>query len=424
MDTNYFHSVILKSEKCIGCTYCLKICPTEAIRLKNGKAHIIKERCIDCGECIRVCPNHAKNAITDDFNILKKFKYNVAIFSPVLYSQFSYDASPDMIISSVKLLGFDDVYDSTPGAEIISAILKDVIEDYENKPVISSSCPAIVRLIQVRFSDLIDNLLDMKNPFEITARLAKEKISKEKNIPLNDVGIFYITPCPAKATSIKNPIGDSISYIDGVISIRDIYGPMVRLLSTNTIDSIGTKKSPSIDSFMWSIAGGQAESLGYDATLTVSGINNAISVLEEIEMGRLDKLSFVEMSACPGGCIGGPLVVENRFIALNNIKNISKRLKKLETNEEENAKYMEMYTNNIIRMSNKIEPSSVMKLDNDLTNSIKKMNAMENIMAGLPGIDCGICGSPTCRAFAEDIVTGSRKDSFCPVNLMGKYKNR
>ena len=72
----YFHSVTLNKDKCQGCTNCIKSCPTEAIRVRDGKAKIIKERCIDCGECIRICPYHAKLALTDESSELSKHKFN------------------------------------------------------------------------------------------------------------------------------------------------------------------------------------------------------------------------------------------------------------------------------------------------------------------------------------------------------------
>ena len=86
---SYFHSVTLDESKCRGCTNCIKRCPTEAIRVRDGKAKIIKVRCIDCGECIRVCPYHAKRAVTDSFDELEKYKYNVALPAPALYGQFA-----------------------------------------------------------------------------------------------------------------------------------------------------------------------------------------------------------------------------------------------------------------------------------------------------------------------------------------------
>ena len=85
----YFHSVRLDEEKCMGCTNCIKRCPTQAIRVRSGKAHIISERCIDCGECIRVCPHHAKYSHRDSMNRIIEFKYRVALPAPSLYGQFN-----------------------------------------------------------------------------------------------------------------------------------------------------------------------------------------------------------------------------------------------------------------------------------------------------------------------------------------------
>ena len=84
--TMFYHSVILKEDKCVGCTNCVKRCPTEAIRIRNGKASIATERCIDCGECIRICPHHAKRAQFTHLEDLDKFKYRIALPAPALYN--------------------------------------------------------------------------------------------------------------------------------------------------------------------------------------------------------------------------------------------------------------------------------------------------------------------------------------------------
>src|SRR6056297_1671171 len=102
MVKEYFHSVTLDEEKCKGCTNCIKRCPTEAIRVRDGKARIINERCIDCGECIRVCPQHAKKAITDSYEMLKNFEYTVALPAPSFYAQFDAKYSRNKILTALK----------------------------------------------------------------------------------------------------------------------------------------------------------------------------------------------------------------------------------------------------------------------------------------------------------------------------------
>ena len=108
---NIIHSVTLDEKKCKGCTNCIKMCPTQAIRVRNNKASIITDLCIDCGECIRVCPYHAKKAIADSFDIIKNYKYKIALPAPAFYGQFGNDVSIDMILNALIRLGFDDIYE-------------------------------------------------------------------------------------------------------------------------------------------------------------------------------------------------------------------------------------------------------------------------------------------------------------------------
>ncbi|WP_418427840.1 4Fe-4S binding protein, partial [Anaerotruncus massiliensis (ex Liu et al. 2021)] len=116
--TNFFHSVTLDRDKCHGCINCVKRCPTEAIRVRNGKAKIIKERCIDCGECIRVCPHHAKQAIFDPISVMDSFEYKIALPAPSLYGQFNNLDDIDLILGALTLMGFDDVYEVARAAEL------------------------------------------------------------------------------------------------------------------------------------------------------------------------------------------------------------------------------------------------------------------------------------------------------------------
>ncbi|SHJ00230.1 [Fe-Fe] hydrogenase large subunit C-terminal domain-containing protein [Lutispora thermophila] len=423
MNNEYNHSVILREDRCIGCTSCLKVCPTEAIRVRDGKAKIISDRCIDCGECIKICPNHAKSAITDDLNMLKRFKYNIAIPSLTIYGQFPSNISIDHILTSIKRIGFDEVIEGTLGADISI----DLIKEYLLKkpgirfPLINSSCPAILRLIQIRFPDLIPNIIDIETPIEITARIAKTEVSQKTGLNIKDIGVFFITPCTARVTSIRNPIGIKESYIDGAISIKDIYGEIVRNLGENENLCISNSTR---ESLLWSITGGQAASLGIENYLDVDGIHDVIKVLEEVELGKLEDVEFIECSACTEGCVGGPLVIQNSFVAKNRIMRYARKIGDRKRAREDLDKYIKMYEDGFIRLTEEIEPKSVMILDKDLTKSIQKMELVTEILKNLPGLDCGICGSPTCRAFAEDIVKGENKKAVCMIKTIYGFKRK
>jgi iron only hydrogenase large subunit-like protein len=423
VDNKYFHSVVLQEDRCIGCTSCLKVCPTEAIRLRDGKARIIGEKCIDCGECIRICPNHAKSAITDKLSVLQNFKYKIAVPSLVLYGQFASKVGINAMLTALKDIGFDEVCEATIGTEIITKIIREKIlkEDKIERPLINSSCPAILRLIQIRFPDLLPNVVDIETPVEITARIAKRDAAIRTGLDISDIGVIFISPCTARVTSIRNPLGIEKSYIDAAISMKEIYGDIVRNLSTVVEEDITVSTREAME---WSIIGGQSKAIGIEKYIAVDGINEVIKVLEEIETGRLEGLEFFEGLACSGGCIGGPLTIENPYIAKSKLQSLAKNLPCMETSDEQLKQYIKMYEDGFVGLTEPINPRAIMKLDKDITVSMKKMEMIEEILKHLPGLDCGVCGAPTCRAFAEDIVKGENQKSICIVKTMENFKKK
>ena len=141
---NYKHSVSLDVSKCKGCTACLKRCPTEAIRVRDGRATIDSSRCIDCGECIRVCPYHAKKAVTDSFDIINNYKYKIALPAPAFYGQFDKAKSINSILHALIKCGFDDVFEVAYAARIVTEKTKKLIASGElETPIINSACPAV-----------------------------------------------------------------------------------------------------------------------------------------------------------------------------------------------------------------------------------------------------------------------------------------
>ena len=166
----YFHSVTLNKDLCQGCRTCLKRCPTEAIRIRNNRASILNERCIDCGECIRICPHHAKRAVSDTIEALDGFKYKIALPAPVLFAQIKHLDHTGRIILALQRIGFDEVYEVGAAAELISQSTKEYMAHYQGPlPLISSACPAVLRLIRVRFPDLLEHLLPLQPPVELAA---------------------------------------------------------------------------------------------------------------------------------------------------------------------------------------------------------------------------------------------------------------
>jgi len=416
----FYHSVTLDVEKCKGCTNCIKGCPTEAIRVRNGRANILENKCIDCGECIRICPNNAKYAYTDSINKLKDFKFTVALPAPSLFGQFKEGTTIKNIIYSLKKIGFDEVYQVPLAAEEVSIAIREYIYKYRNlRPLISSSCPAVIRLIQVRFPELIKNIIPIKSPMEIAAKRAKEILSKKLGYDPEEIGVFFISPCPAKATSVKQPIGTSKSHVDGVLSISGIFGEIVKNLDGEVFQSVFADSSGI--GIGWGRAGGENMAIGGDNYLAVDGIQNCIEVLEEVEMNKLSDVDYIECQACIGGCIGGALTVENHYIARVKLRRLSEKMgfrSTLDTNS-----VIKQFNEGYFFMEDKILPKSALKLDDNLVEAIRKMELLEKTVKDLPGLDCGSCGSPNCRSLAEDIVKGQANETDCIFKLRDKVKH-
>jgi iron only hydrogenase large subunit-like protein len=373
-------------------------CPTEAIRVRNGKAHIIDDRCIDCGECIRICHNHAKKADYDSFDSINDFKYKVALPAPSLYGQFNNLTDIDYVLTGLKNIGFDDVWEVSRSAEIISDLTRKLLNK-ENivKPCISSACPAVERLIAVRFPNLCDNILPVLAPVEIAAKKAREEAVKISGLKPEEIGIFFISPCPAKVTSAKFPIGHDDRLIDGVLSASEVYFRLVPAMSE--IDFPQQLSSSGLVGISWASSGGESSALLRDKYLAADGIENVIKVLEELEDDKLNDLEFIELNACAGGCVGGVLNIENPFVARAKIQSLRKYLPVSlnRFDQRDNSVDDFMWTT-------QLEYTPVFRLDNDRSVALRKLREMNNICESLPGLDCGLCGAPTCRAFAEDIV--------------------
>ena len=405
----YWHSVILEKDFCNGCTYCLDRCPTQAIRVKDGKAQIINERCIDCGECLKVCPFHAKGAQTDSLEMLNNYKFNIALPAISLYGQFEFDYDMNKIMNGLYELGFDYVYDVGHAADILTAYQLDKIKESDRpKPLISTYCPAVTRLIQIRYPSLIDHIIRLESPMQVSAWLAKQKIMETTGLASEDIGVFYITQCPAKITSIKNPIGIEDSHINGAISIETIYSKLIRIY--NDIEVKTQVQKASAGGIVWGMVGGQSFAMGIENYMAVDGIEEVIKVLDRLEMGKLSDVDFLEAYACVTGCVGGPLNVENPFIAKTRIRMRSKQTPRIDDLDS-----LKVYDKELIEWDQDIKPYPVLKLDTDIRKALEKMSKIEELFQSLPGIDCGACGAPTCRALAEDIVLGKASIKSCLV---------
>ena len=405
----FFHSVTLDEDICMGCTNCIKKCPTQAIRLRNGKAWIKSELCIDCGECIKACPYHAKSAKTDSIDELKSYKYAIALPAPSLYGQFKNLEDIDYVLTGLTMLGFDDVYEVSVGAELVSDATRKLMQERKlNTPVISSACPAVMRLIRIKYPSLCDHVLPLLPPMEIAAHNAKKKAQQETGFRKEDIGVFFISPCPAKVTDVRAPITNKFSWVDKVLSISRVY-PLL-LEKMNKIKTPLSLSQSGLIGVSWAKSGGEASALIKEKYLSADGIENVIAVLEEMDNEHLGELDFIELNACSGGCVGGLFTVENPYVAQARVNQLRKYLPISANHLDSGQKPCEPQD---LYNESRLEYKSVLPLSNNIIDAMNMMNNIDVIYKKLPGLDCGSCGAPTCRALAEDIARGEARKSDC-----------
>lgn len=410
MAADYKHSVSLDRDKCKGCTTCLKRCPTEAIRIRDGKAVINSGRCIDCGECIRVCPYKAKKATHDSLSILGNYKYTVALPAPSLYGQFDNLDNIGYIIRGLKDLGFDDVFEVACAAELVSAYTRKYInrEDVK-KPILSSACPAITRIISMNYPYLCENIMPILPPVDIAATLAREKaMLKHPELKPEDIGIIFISPCPAKVSYVKNSFAGERNYVSATVSVRDVYFALLDVMKKREDEPLDMTDSGMIG-IGWASTGGESTAILNERYLAADGIENCIRVLDQIDNSDITTLDFVELNACSGGCVGGAMTVANPYIAQARLQSL-KRYLPVSPNRPASDWIPDEYFN-----EKTVEYNPYSLLSDDRKTAMKMMSEIEAINCDLPGLDCGSCGAPTCMAFAEDIVKNETNVDECTV---------
>ena len=413
MESKHFHHALkINDDICIGCSHCMNVCPTEAIRVRNGKAILHENRCVDCGECFKACPVSAIFIDQDDYKRIQAYKYRIALVPAVFFGQFPEEISHNQIYTAILANGFTHIYEVEMGVDLLVNELRAYAKKHpEKKPLISSFCPAIIRLVQVKFPALTDNIMLLKPPLDITALYCRKELVN-KGINPAEIGLFYITPCAAKIAAIKSPVGEDYSMITGVINMDTLYNKVYKYIrndrSTNTV--VIPKKPLSKTAWQWTLTHGEAANVP-GRRLAIDEIHNVIEFLEKIENDEIRDLDFLELRACDESCAGGVLLSTNRFLVAERLKSYSP-VAKDEIVEQDS---IFAYTDYLLRRINiqAINPRSMMKLDENMEEAMRKMDKSSQMLQCLPLTDCGACGSPNCQAFANDIALGEADIRQC-----------
>ena len=417
--TPFFHALTIDEETCIGCSHCMRSCPTEALRIRNGKAKLYPDRCIDCGNCFKVCPTKSIFIKQDDFDEIFNYACRVALVPSVFMGQFPNDITVSRIYQILKEIGFNYIIETEATIPIYTEAKNLYAAEHPDiRPLISTYCPAIVRLIQVKFPGLTENLIPIKAPIDLTAMYIRRKLEKEDWNP-EDIGIFYITPCAAKIAAVKNPVGEEKSVVDGVINMDSLYNRVFKKIKEQG-HGFKEQKLPvsqlSADGVLTALTNGERRLSNAKHSYSIDEIHNVIEFLEKVENDEVENVDFLELRACDQSCPGGILTCDNRFMMCERIFARARKIAERERNGEQTKDHEIEEERNFLTRNVKvgeIKPRSMLVLDENITQALEKMQRLNAIRAKLPQKDCSVCGAPTCDALAHDIVMGEAKISDC-----------
>jgi len=412
-NTELVHYVQIDESLCNGCVLCMKVCPTKAIRVKEGKVARIEGVCIDCWECVRVCPKGAIKAIpSDTFDLTEK---NNIIVSPstVLYSQFGQDVLPNDVLLGLKRMGFGYIHDQSYTSEIFNLAIELYIKENREKPnsplpFISPVCPVVVGLIAYRFPSLLRHIPPLVTPREIVAREGKARLSAKHGREPEEFKVLHITPCPSKMICLKESILQKRSFLDAAIGINSVYEELKNNIK-DVEEDIVLHHSGGIG-LSWGMSGGEISGLDLHC-LAIPGLQETIHYLEKIEMGLLGDIDYVEFRACSEGCLGGPFTVMDKYQGKRNLQKLVRMF-----GVEKRIKYgyvKKLYEKGWFFTDKSQVPGGEelpQLTSSEISRAIEKQNRIEEILRLLPRKECGACGCPDCSTFAEDVVDG--KDSL------------
>ena len=402
----FHHALKFKYDLCIGCSHCIGACPTAAIHVEKGKPILNPNRCIDCGRCYLACPVSAIYIEQDDFQTIYNYKFPILLVPSIFSAQFPEKINHRAIVSAIHHLGFKYIFEVEKSVDILTDVMnKAIIDKNLERPIISTYCPAVVRLIQVKFPSLVKNLFLVKPPLDITALFIKQKFTDE-GVKEEDIGIFYVSPCAAKIAAIKSPVGDDVSMVDGVINMNFFYNKVYRTIKQGTyqlVDEECASQRLACDNLLWSLTKGEINLLSQGRNLAIDEIHNVSDFLEKVENEDITDIDYLELRACDESCAGGILCPGNRFFAAERQKKRAESHTLMNTPRNNDLLKYEEYLLKHLSVG-EVLPRSMEKLDNNIAVAMRKMKKSFELNNYLPQVDCRICGYQTCKELAHAIV--------------------
>ena len=394
----------LKKSNCKNCYKCIRNCPVKAIRFSGNQAHIIENECILCGQCFVVCPQDAKQVVSE----LEKVKVLLQSGDPVVVSLApSFVANYDNIgintmRKSLKKLGFYDVEETAVGATIVKNEYERLIRDEDRDVIISSCCHSINLLIQKHYPRALEYLADVVSPMQAHCMDIKSRIPNAKTV--------FIGPCVAKKDEAEHYKG----IVDAVLTFDEL---------TKWLESEGVYFEVEIDSEVNSRArffpttGGVLKTMAQNMPgytyIAIDGVENCIAAIKDIISGNIHKC-FIEMSACVGSCIGGPVMEKYR-----QSETIRDYITVAKYAGEKDFAVSQPEASRLRKNFEYIERLNQMPSEMEIMNILRQMGKFKPSQE----LNCGSCGYNTCREKAIAIIQGKAEISMCLPYLKDKAES-
>lgn len=413
------HTIYTEKNNCQDCYKCVRRCPVKAIKIDDHRASIVTKLCIYCGKCVEVCPAEAKkvrNDISSAKYLLQKKDAVILSLAPSFRSEFS-DYTDKQLLNACHSLGFHAVSETALGAEIVSEATSRWLEKQQNGVYLSSCCPVVVQLISKYYPDEKVNLAPFDSPMQAHAKYLKQQYG-------SNTKVIFAGPCIAK----KQEAEDFSDGVDMVLSFDELrewlqsealdaeYLPEHILMNCGFVPRIAGSGA------YYPIDGGMIATMKKNISITdtsfmsFSGIQNVKDVLENLTKNIDDKI-FIELLACDGGCVNGPMINKKKSLAEKRY-NTLKLANQNTINVSSNNVYDDMQ---ITADYQAIVPViKCMHTEQDIRDALKIVGKLSE----KDELNCGGCGYETCRQFAQAILDGKAERHMCVSYMRRVAQNK
>ena len=270
----------------------------------------------------------------------------------------------------------------------------------------------IVSGVRTAVGKAVKGSLRNVRPDDLAATVMTEAMRRTPGLKPEEIGIFYIAACPSIVVSVKQPAESGKSWFDGAFSLKNVYNAILPdVLAEEKAAVAGVLQEPFFFGMGWSWMGQISQSVGAENCLSVAGLDHVMKIFDDIENSKLRHIDFLEALACMQGCVGGAFTVDNPYVARSNIMHLQQTYG--QDRDVDTEEILKRYREGFYFKGLTVKPRPTQFLDTDIPTSIKRMKQKERVFAKLPQKDCGLCGAPTCEAFARDCALGEADLTDC-----------